>query len=268
VVDWGIDQMRLLEWARTNAGVISTVGALIVFFSWAVTNTLGQRYGRLKASLETGQSTFRLYTTLHELRDQLNSLAMEVVQSRKATDASRFTSGSTADVGLDTARARFDQTRLSAHQIKELMDFTAETHSFSRAASTTTAMSHTIDGLLGEVGKLADATSRLLAEAERHHTNRPEDREPFLNASARYVEFVRNEAIPQVGPFFQRIVDAANARRREAEDELARARSRSERASRVALVLYVFGSVLVIGGQFVDKTRPKVESSQAAVQRT
>lgn len=30
-------------WLINNAGIISVVGALIIFFSWAVANTLGQR---------------------------------------------------------------------------------------------------------------------------------------------------------------------------------------------------------------------------------
>ena len=74
------------EWLVDNAGLISVIGALIIFFSWTITNTLGQRYTRLKQSVEAAESTFRLYTALHELRDSLSSVAMEAVYAREAAE--------------------------------------------------------------------------------------------------------------------------------------------------------------------------------------
>src|SRR5258706_14333830 len=125
---------QLLTWVRANSGLISVAGALIIFFSWTVTNTLVQRYNRIKAGTESAQSTFRLYTTLHEQRNQLNSLAMEVIQRNEAgMDASIFCAGKTDDRLVNEARKQYSRNRLSAHQVKELMDFTAETDSLSRA---------------------------------------------------------------------------------------------------------------------------------------
>ena len=69
-------------------------GAIIIFSSWAVTNGLTQRFSNLKLSLESARSSFRLYTTLHELREMVNSLGMEVVQGLpKGINASRFRAG-------------------------------------------------------------------------------------------------------------------------------------------------------------------------------
>jgi hypothetical protein len=122
-----LTQSKLRAWARNNASILSVTGALIIFFSWAVTNTISQRYSQMKQSLETAQGTFRLYTTLHGRRDQLNSVALEVVQGKTSNNASRLASGRTGDPLVDDVRIDFDLTRLSAHQIKELMDFTVET---------------------------------------------------------------------------------------------------------------------------------------------
>src|SRR4051812_16500866 len=77
---------HLGQWIVLNSGLVSVLGALIIFFSWSITNTLGQRYARLKQSVEAGDATFRLYTSLHELRDSLNSVIMETVYAREAVE--------------------------------------------------------------------------------------------------------------------------------------------------------------------------------------
>src|SRR5438046_10649475 len=104
-----------LKWAQNNGGLISTLGALIIFFSWVVTNTLGQKYGRVKSSVESGQSTFRLYTTFNELRGSLNSLAMEVLQFKNDTEARISAPEKETESEVDVARESFSLTRISAY---------------------------------------------------------------------------------------------------------------------------------------------------------
>ena len=53
---------------------MESIGAIIIFFSWILTNTIQQRYTALKQSLETAQGNFRLYNTLHEVRGMVNSV--------------------------------------------------------------------------------------------------------------------------------------------------------------------------------------------------
>ncbi len=105
------------------------IGAFIIFFSWMITNALTQRYNSLKTSVESAQRNFRLYDTLHELRSMINSLAMEVIQGLpKGRNASRFRAGAHHIQDVDEMRENFCNQAVSAHQVRELLDFMSETH--------------------------------------------------------------------------------------------------------------------------------------------
>jgi ABC-type transporter Mla subunit MlaD len=241
------------QFVRSAAALLSVCGALIIFFSWVLTNTRAQTLSRIKQAVESAQSTFRLYTTLHELRDQLNSVAMEVIEGKTSPNATQLASGRTGRRDEDSVRATFDKARLSAHQIKELMDFTAETNSFSRAVGSATPASDEIGRILTEV----DHVYTPLRESERQVEDLLHDSRVSLDdareAVKRYNDYVRNTAIPQVPSLYRRVVELSNRRRDEGDRELDTARQKAEFASSVSRILYVFGSVLALGGQFIDK---------------
>lgn len=255
---------RLIE----NAGLISVVGALILFFSWVITNTFGVRYTRLKQSVENAESTFRLYQTLHGLRDQLNSLAMEVVHGRKAADASRFRSGQTGNTEFDAARERFDLTRLSAHQITELNDFAGEMSEFSRAVGSDTSASADIIRIAVEVSEISTKVREKERRVEELSLSDSSDPSDMRKAIDDYVDYVRNAAIPKMPELFRQAVEASNTRRREGAHQLALAKTNAQRASRVATALYIAGTLLVLGGQYLDKVygkKAKPASTSVAV---
>jgi hypothetical protein len=262
---------HLLAWATSNSGLISVAGALIIFFSWAITNTLVMRYNRIKAATESAQSTFRLYTTLHEQRNQLNSIAMEVIQRSEAgMNASIFGAGRTGDPLLNEARQQYSRDRLSAHQVKELMEFTAEAYSLSRAVGKSSPTSQTIQNILEEV----EPVYRKLTEFDRNAARACNDQKlsaaEIMRTVKAYSDYYRSEALPQVPGFYQRIVDASNIRRKEASDHLDSAKSQAQRASRAAVILYILGSVLALSGQAIEKAKPKdaTPADPAAAQAT
>jgi len=240
-----------------NAGLITVVGALILFFSWVVTNTFGVRYTRLKQSVENAESTFRLYQTLHGLRDQMNSLALEVVQRRDTPDASRFRSGQTGNIEVDAAREKFDLTRLSAHQIKELNDFTGEMSEFSRAVGSDTPASRDVTRLAVEVSELSKNVREKERLVEELSLNVSADPSQVRSAIDDYVNYVRSTAIPEMPKLFPEAVEASNVRRAEGAEQLARAKANAQRANRTATILYVLGTLLVLGGQYLDKVHGK-----------
>jgi hypothetical protein len=260
--------LSTLSWTQNNAGVISVVGALIIFFSWMVTNTLGQKYSRLKSSIESAQSTFRLQTKLNELRNSLNSLAMEVVQQKNSSDASIFMPGRTGDSEIDRMRTNFSLTRLSAHQVNELMDFTVETHSFSCSVGTTTEASQKIESLLKEVDQIY--SKAIAKEREVETTWQPGTsplEEKFTVEAQNYIRFIRNEAIPHVPRLYKEIVSASNTRHEQGR-RLTESKRRFEKATKAALWLYVLGSVLALGGQYLDKTKPKAQEAPTVQQKS
>lgn len=254
---------QMLGWARAHSGLISVTGALIIFFSWVITNTFAQRYNRIKAATETAQATFRLYTTLHEQRNQLNSLAMEVIQRSEAgLDASTFSAGRTTNAKLNQARSQFSRDRLSANQMRELWEFTVETSALSRAVGNVTPTSEQIQQILREVEPLYKKLTTLDRMSEEAINNPGWPPDKVMQAVQEYSNYFRSEVLPQVPVLYQRIVDASNARRREADDQLATAKVHAERSSRLAIWVYIIGSVLALTGQAVEKTKPKETSTK------
>ena len=134
-----------------SAGVISVIGALVIFFSWSVTNTLGQRYSRLKQSVEAADNAFRLYTSLHELRDSLNSVAMETVYAREAAEKISSNTGDRRVSETIDLRRQYSHTRMSAHQVKELMDFASQSLDYSASVRNVTPTSQRIKSLHEEI---------------------------------------------------------------------------------------------------------------------
>lgn len=255
---------NLVHWTTAHSNLISVVGALIIFFSWVITNTFGQRYTRVKAATESAQSTFRLYTTLHEQRNQLNSLAMEVIQRSEAgMGASIFSAGKTTNPVLNEARKQFSRDRLSAHQISELMDFTSEVNALSRAVGNETLTSQAIRQILRDVDPIYQKLRTLETGAEVAINDPDRSPEEVMRAVEAYSNYFRLEALPKVPALYQRIVEASNARNREADSRLASAKLLAERSESFAIWIYAIGSILALTGQVVEKTKPKEVPIQA-----
>jgi hypothetical protein len=250
--------MHLLLWARAHSGLVSISGALVIFFSWVITNTLGQRYNAIKSTTESAQATFRLYTTLHEQRNQLNSLAMEVIQRNDAgSDATMFSAGPARDHERMIAVKQFNMDVLVAHQVNELMDFTVETNALSRSAGTSTRASDQIVQVLKEVDPIYQKLHELRKTAEQVIADPNSPLQEVKSTTEAYRTYLRSEAVPKVPGLYERIVDASNIRRREAEAELKSAKTKAERAAKFAIGVYVFGSLLALAGQAIEKTKPK-----------
>ena len=247
-----MSKTAVIGWMATNAGLFSVVGALIIFFSWAVTNTLAQRYTRLKQSVETAEGTFRLYTTLHELRNQQNSLVMEILQIKEEVSRNRQ-SAQRSNTERHDVLNEYNRTWLSAHQIKELMDFTAQTSDFSNAVGTNTQTTHDIERIRGDVWELYSAVLQRERLAEAQRREEQPDLRTLRTAVDEYVRYVRRDAVPRVGSLYEAIVNASNKRREEGRAQLERARKNANRATRIALVLYVIGSIFALGGQYLDE---------------
>ena len=81
-----------------------------------------------------------------------------------------------------------------------------------------------------------------------------------------YIRLVREDAIPRVGGFYQAIVGASNARRDEGRKQLACAKRNAACATRAALILYIVGSILALGRQYLDKVYSKKPGTAASPQ--
>lgn len=249
---------KLMQWIRENHGVVSIAGGLVVFFSWTATNTLVQRYGSMKQTAESAEATFRLYTTLHSLRDQLNTVTIELIRNRTGPGA---VSRRPAEPEMDALRTEFALARLDAQQVTEMGDFAFETMSYSLTLGTPTPAS-------GEVQRLAtaidDVLQRLREMEAAVEACRGGHRDSLRSAVRAYVEYVRNGAVSRVERLYPQIVAASNLRREEGRAELARAKWRSNVVSRMARFLYVIGSFMALTGQYLDKIRSRRKPAAAS----
>jgi hypothetical protein len=253
------------SWLVDNAGMISVFGALVIFFSWVVTNTLGQRYSRMKQSAETAESTFRLYTTLHELRSSLNSVASETVYGREAAERNqgetRYRDKEEEEIAL--LRRRYDHTRLSAHQINELMDFANQTLEVSNGIGTSSETAQRIETIYHEIYEVYWRVHELDRVVQLANATPKPDISKLRPAVEQYDTVVRQIVNDRVPDLFRRIAEASNTRREEGRFHLADTKKNAERAARVGLILYILGSMLALGGQYVDKVqKPRAEKAK------
>src|SRR5437870_169105 len=59
---------RILRWSRAFSGVITVVGAALVFFSWLVTNTLKEQNASAKAAIQQGEEYYQLSARLSAIQ--------------------------------------------------------------------------------------------------------------------------------------------------------------------------------------------------------
>jgi hypothetical protein len=232
---------------------MEAIGALVIFFSWIVTNALTQRYNSLKQSLESVQGTFRLYNTLHELRSMINSLALEVIQGLpKGLNATRFRAGRHHIDDVEAMRENFCLERVSAHQVRELLDFMTQTHGLAKTIGNDTTTSKEVLNQLLEVQELRDRLKELEihAEEELAQSNSFENKKRF-SAIPAYIRFYKQEVLPRVPEFYARIVELSNIAQAKGQEALRRASQHARIARFASLVLYATGTLLIVSSKLI-----------------
>jgi hypothetical protein len=155
---------------------------------------------------------------------------------------------------------------MSAHQIKEMMDFASQTLDYSSAVGTGTPTSQKVKTLHDDIYRLYARARDLDRAVERVNATPAPPISPLREAIEDYITYVRGDAVPRVAGLYEAIVNASNDRHDEGRRELAQAKGNAVRAARTALVLYVVGSLLTLGGQYLDKVYKKtLEASKTAI---
>jgi len=239
---------------KKYGSTISVIGALVLFFSWSVKNTLYEKYAHLKSSIQSAEQNFNLYSTLHELRGNINSLATEIVQQRFSRDASQYQAGLTGNHDIDESRHKFDMARLNAYQLRELMDFTGRTYDVSHSVRDQSKIADSIKMTMDEIMALRDSVRVLEKAVENIGNVRPEDA-PFslFPAINNYCDFWHYASENRVRFLYPRIVDLSNKRSMEVHGILLKAEDRAALAESWSTYLYILGTLMALGGQAIDK---------------
>lgn len=230
------------------------IGALVLFFSWSVRNTIYERYAHLKTNIQSAEQIFRLYNTLHELRNNVNSLAIEIVQQKTSRDASQYRAGLTGFPGIDDAQRQFDMTRLSAHQMTELMDFAGKTSEISISVGGNSLVADSISMKSNEIQRLRDSVSYFEQEVEKVKYVTEEDvpftLRPVVDNYCDFWHYISRHRVPQL---YDTITRLSNERLEEAHEVLLTAEGNSSLADGWAFYLYIIGTLMALGGQAIDK---------------
>lgn len=131
----------IVSFARANSGLVTVFGALIVFFSWIISNTLKTNYESLKGAVVNAERDSRIYDTLAELRVMLNSIASEVVQL-KPDDRSRDQDTERDSASrISSIHREYSRVLRTVDYVRECNEFCGRQVRYSNAHSTKTPAS-------------------------------------------------------------------------------------------------------------------------------
>lgn len=260
----------LIKHIRPFGSLITILGALIIFFSWVINNTLKVNYTNLSTAIKAGEREARLYGTLDEIEGAIQSLASEVVQPKLLERIHAESKKNTARARYKAASSEFDRTMLSAYQIRAINEFCAREATFSQTHSKQSPSSEIIAKAAIDASKLYSELSEKRKKCQDarmriYRLNRDVSDREYDEATAvleNFVEFTRKIAIPKVEPIYAMVVPAVNARRRELTEIEAQLKSYAQFFSKFSIILYIVGTLLAITGKIIDKS-PKAEQGSA-----
>jgi predicted nuclease with TOPRIM domain len=243
--------------------LLASCGALLIFFSWLATNTLGEKFKRAETEFETAREKQHLYHTLDDIQASARGLAGQVGNLHRdcqrlaaSLDPWRDEQAVRDQQAYDELRLDLVSTIVNADQIdrgKSFVDIVLD----RQDPSTKTSVSH--KQILEISAKLSDLLKEKKAVVEQMQANLAR----YAPSGAVSMEDVRNEhrrlnetyrvILQPFGPLLQTAADATNARERELRTEYSKAKSRSTKANRASIFLYIIGTALVLIGTALDK---------------
>ena len=158
---------------------------------------------------------------------------------------------------------------MSAHQIDEMMDFASQALDYSSAVGTDTPTAQEIKALHEDIYRLYSRARDLNRAVESANSAPTPPIPPLRDAIEKYNAYVRSDAIPRVAGLFGAILKASNARHDEGRREMGESKRKAAWATRAVLVLYAVGSLLALGGQYLDKVYKKtLEAAKPPVEKS
>jgi hypothetical protein len=258
-------EMRdIIAITRANTDLISILGALIIFFSWVVSNTLKTNYSNLKNAIAGAERDARIYGALDELAGMVNSVASEIVQpkfrEREKTAREENTSLSLYRIAVN----EYSRILLTAYQIRECNQFCMRELSLSQAHAKKTVSALTLEATAQEASTLFSKFSDKQVECEelikrileKEDSVTEEDYQRATQLINGFNKFTREDAIPRVVPLYDRAVPAGNLRRTELSKIEARLGKYARTFDKLSVWLYIIGSVLALLGKVIEKVIP------------
>lgn len=242
--------VRVWSDLRSYGDLLSVCGALVIFFSWLVTNAAEARFKAAAAAADDLSDKLRLFQTLRELKESVESSAAETLNvnitlgravreiGRSLADAPRVATFEEHNTQLLGLSAR----RLNAKQI----DNGIALCSLVLEMATDDDSDHVLD--LREIRAemtLFNAAKDLIFQEAEAALRAGEDPSSALQGLDEQIE-----PYPQL---LFRAVDLSNAISAERAADVLRLRQYAKWSRQTAFVLYGLGTVLVIGGTALNR---------------
>jgi hypothetical protein len=231
---------------RQHPDLIAAVGALVVFTSWAVSSTLGQRYEREATSIteaDDERAFFESMAGLRQSQERLISISRELRSDLRAAHT-------IADGLADRFPTLTDYYRVQglASQVRELRFEYQRQVAYSKAIGTSSDALASVDKVLTP---LEQGLAERQAAIDTQLQSATADHDRLKADVAGYAAYFGREVAPQLGPLFGLVANAKNVSYTEGQKRLESVKRRADRTSTMALVLYALGSTLALGGKFM-----------------
>lgn len=242
--------------------LLSVLGALLLFFSWIMTNLVAEQFKSAKAAYETAAEKRVIRQLLTELKGDVESVAAEAINARLSLVELELRSDP-QNSNLETREwyehrnliLRLASTGLNARQIDHGNNFCNLTIEHSLVGEEQSAAQAKLGDACTDISRLKSKKDQLIERMEFNVQSYNTKSTPLKTVEERH-SMLRSEYRSLLEPFLgmlQKAVEASNEREDELRDELERAKSRNTTAKRVAVLLYVSGSVVVLAGASLSK---------------
>jgi hypothetical protein len=243
--------------------LLSTCGALLIFFSWLATNTLGERFKKAKTAYETARDKRYLYRTLNEIQGSNRGVAAQVINLH--LDCQRLAASLDPRRDEQAVRDRYEHDELRLQLVSTSINAGQIDQANSRFnidfdqpdPNTKSSLPHKqllescakIRGLLNEKNAVV---KQMWANLARHTPSGKVSLQDVIKEHRRLGD-AYTAILEPFGPLLEAAVDATNARENELRKEYSKAKARSTKASQVSIYLYIVGTALVLLGTVLDK---------------
>ena len=240
-----------MSWSELEpyGDVLSVCGALVIFFSWVVNNTIQERFKEAAASAGELRESFLLFEGLRELAGSIESIsgiALNLSSDITGVLEMLRSPGDRAD-----RSAWFEQNRkilevaaskVNARQIDAGIAFCAL--ALRTAGEVDSTHAKELQRLLDEMTTLRYEKEQVFAAADEA-LNEGDDPRPHLSQ-------VR-DLVDGYGPLLRSATDSVNTLLASRAVEADRLRLFAKWARRAALTMYAIGSVLAVAGTALTK---------------
>ena len=253
-LELGMNNSPLTSILLNNHGVIGFVGALLIFFSWLISNTFEANYKDTQSHISSIERRFQEGNIIGEMNTRIKNIEEQVALISNDLYRLRIGRESAADY-WHSKFSSFIQLRDTRIQIDNLLDLINRTIGLAIAINPNSEFHLKAKAMYDEIEPLRN-------EADEHEVKinhiislrySEENLKTIEAALKSYDAFLYQYSIPKVHAVIQDAVNMSNEAQDIAEKHLDNLKIRKEISKYAALISYVLGSVFILFGGAVEK---------------